>query len=155
MYDFLLILHNFLRWIVVIAAVLTLAQAVRGWQGKRPWSELDDRLGMIFTSILDLQLLVGLLLMFVYSPITSSALGNMGEAMRNAVQRFFVAEHFPLMVIAVIVAHVGRARVRRVAEAAGKHRTAALWFGLAILLILVAIPWPFMPDYGRPWLRLP
>jgi hypothetical protein len=31
------------------------------------------------------------------------------------------------------------------------HRTAAAWFGLALLVILAAIPWPFLP-YGRPLL---
>ena len=153
MYQFLLILHNLLRWIVVIAGVIAIVRAFWGWFGTKPWASLDDRLGLIFTSSLDLQLLIGLILYFVVSPITRAALSDIGAAMSNSVTRFFLVEHFLLMLIAVIVAHVGRARARKAATDVGKYRQTAIFFGIAMLLILLAIPWPFLADYGRPWLR--
>lgn len=57
------------------------------------------------------------------------------------------------MLVAVVLAHVGRALSRRVTETQDKHRRAAIFFGLAVVALLIAIPWPFLP-YGRPLLRL-
>ncbi|MBX7234631.1 MAG: hypothetical protein K1X65_09625 [Caldilineales bacterium] len=144
MYDFLLTLHSLLRWVVVIAAVLAVVRGFLGWSGKRPWSGLDDRLGLIFTISLDVQVLLGLLLYFVLSPITRAALSNLSAAMSNDVTRFFLAEHFPLMLIAVVLAHIGRSRARKAADNQKKFRQTAIWFGIALLLILAAIPWPFL-----------
>jgi hypothetical protein len=55
------------------------------------------------------------------------------------------------MLVAIIVAHIGRVLVRRAPAAPQKHRRAAIWFGLSLLIILIAIPWPFL-SYGRPLL---
>jgi hypothetical protein len=42
----------------------------------------------------------------------------------------------------VALAHVGRVRIRRAVDAAAKHRTALLFFGLALLAMVLSIPWP-------------
>jgi hypothetical protein len=41
------------------------------------------------------------------------------------------------------------------AGAADKYKWVAIFVGLAVLAMLVAIPWPFLPvGTGRPWIRL-
>lgn len=152
MYLLLLSLHSIVRWVVLIAGVVAFILALRGWLGKRQWTRLDDRLGLVFTSALDTQLLLGLLL-YVVSPLIRAIFADFGAAMGVTGQRFFALEHALLMVIAVVVAHVGRARIRRTAEATVRHRQAALFFGLALVLIVLAIPWPFAPA-ARPLFRL-
>lgn len=144
MYEIVLTLHSIIRWVVVIAALLAVFRGILGWSGKRPWSGLDDRLGMIFTISMDVQLLLGLLLFFVLSPITRAAMSDMGAAMSNPTLRFFLAEHFPLMVIALVIAHIGRSRIRKAESDQRKFRQTVIWFGVAFLLVLAAIPWPFM-----------
>jgi hypothetical protein len=52
----------------------------------------------------------------------------------------------------MVLAHVGRARVRRVSGDARKHKVAAIFFTLALLTILATIPWPGTVA-GRPLLR--
>lgn len=148
MYDLILTLHSLLRWIVVIAAVFAVVRGVLGWSGKRPWSGLDERLGLIFTISMDIQVLLGLILFFVLSPITRAALSDLGAAMANETMRFFLAEHFPLMIIAVVVAHIGRSRIRKAGEDQKKFRQTVIWFGIALLLVLIAVPWPFL-GYGQ------
>lgn len=144
MYELTLTLHSILRWLVVIAAVLAVARGLLGWSGKRPWSGLDDRLGLIFTIGLDVQLLLGLILYFFLSPITRAAFSDLGGAMSNQTMRFFLAEHFLLMLVAVIVAHIGRIRIRKAGADQRKFRQAAIWYGIALVLILAAVPWPFL-----------
>jgi uncharacterized membrane protein YozB (DUF420 family) len=150
MYPFILAVHNILRWIIVILAVLALARAYLGWFGQRPWTERDRRIGVFFTSALDVQLLLGLILYFALSPITRAAFQNFGAAMGNDVARFFAVEHILYMVLAIVLAHIGSASARRAANDVDKHRRMAIWFTLAVLALLLGIPWfrPILPGLG-------
>ncbi len=149
MYAFVLGTHNVLRWVVLLAALLALGSALRGWLGKQTWKESDRRFGVAFVGALDLQILLGLLLQFVLSPVTKSAYANMKVAMKESSLRFFAVEHILVMVVAAALAHVGSVMVKRAAPEA-KYRTAAIWFGLALLAILFGIPWfrPLVPGLG-------
>lgn len=149
MYDFVLGTHNVLRWIVLLAAFLTLGNALVGWFGKQTWKEGDRRFGVAFVGALDLQVLLGLLLQFVLSPVTRHAYANMKLAMKDAVLRFFAVEHVSIMLVAVVLAHVGSVMVKRAAPET-KYRTAVIWYGLALLAILFGIPWwrPLLPGLG-------
>jgi hypothetical protein len=151
MYPFILITHSWLRWVVLIVAVAAAGKALAGWLGKRDWTALDDRLGLVFTIGLDLQFLVGLIL-YIVSPLTQAAVQNFGAAMANSVLRFFSLEHVVLMVVAIALAHVGRALAQK-ATGIARHRRAAIFYGLALLVILSAIPWPFR-FADLPWFRL-
>jgi hypothetical protein len=155
MYPLLLTLHSWLRWIVVIVGVIAVARFALGWGGRRAWQGLDGRLAVVLPTLLDIQLLVGLLLYFFASPITAGALRNFGAAMGNAVTRFFAVEHLLLMVIALALAHVGGVLVKQRRADPARFRLATVLFGLAIVVILAAIPWPFVTaGMNRPWFRL-
>ena len=149
MYPFLLAVHNILRWVVVLLAIWALARAYFGWLGRRDWTVNDRRAGSFYSISLDVQLLIGLILYFLLSPITRQALSNLAAAMGNDTLRFFGLEHILYMVAAVILAHVGTATSRRAEEATAKHRRAAIWFTLSVLAILLGMPWfrPLLPGF--------
>lgn len=151
LYSILLPIHSIVRWLLVIAVVVAVARAFMGWFGKKAFTALDNKIGLAFTSLMDLQLLIGLIL-YVISPILQTAFQNFGGAMGNTQMRFFAVEHILMMVIAVVLAHVGRALSKKASTDLLKHRRAAIWFGLALLVMLLAIPWPFSP-VSRPWIR--
>lgn len=153
MYLVVLTLHSYVRWIVVILAIAAVVRALGGWLGRKEWTALDRRLGVFFSSSMDLQLLLGLILYIFLSPSTHTAFQNFGAAMSNEVLRYWSLEHIGLMLVAVVLVHVGGVLSKRAEEARAKHRQAAVFFGLAILIVLFAIPWPFLP-YGRPLIRL-
>jgi len=153
MYSVVLLLHSWLRWLVLLAAVLTLARAFTGRTGHKLWGAADERSLRLYTTALDVQLLLGLILYVGISPITAVAFQNLGAAMRDPSLRFFVVEHAIGMIAAVALAHIGRARVRKAATADGKHRTALLFVALSVVAILISIPWPWIPG-GRPLFRL-
>ena len=152
MYLLTLALHSLLRWVVLAVGLMAVVRAVAGLRGRRQWTPADDRAGQLFVSALDLQLLLGLALYFILSPITDNVFQDFGGAMGNAVLRFWAVEHVFGMVIGVALAHVGRVRVRKTADAARRHKLAAIFFGLALVAILAAIPWPGTPA-GRPLFR--
>lgn len=153
MYSFVLTLHSLLRWVVVILALVTVVRALRGWLGTREWTALDGRLGMLSSVSIDLQLLLGLVLYVFLSPSTKGAFRDLGAAMSDQVLRYWAVEHVFWMGLALILMHAGRAISKRAEGATSKHRRAAIFFGLATLAILFAIPWPFL-TYGRPLIRL-
>lgn len=148
-YEITLILHNILRWVVLLAGIVAAARAIIGWMGQRPWITADRQVGLLFTISLDLQVLIGLLLYFILSPITTSNFSNFGEAMGNAEVRFYLVEHVALMIGALILAHVGGSRSKKATTDKARHKWAAIFFTLALIALLVAIPWA-----GRPLLRL-
>lgn len=148
-YPIVLWIHNAVRWFILILGIIALIRAYYGWFGKRDWSMIDRKVGIFFTSTLDLQLLLGLLLYFFLSPITKSAFKDFGGGMSNPQARFFILEHALYMVVAVVLAHIGSALAKRADQALIRHRRTALWFSLSLLAILVGMPWarPLLPGF--------
>lgn len=153
MYLLLLTIHSYLRWILVFLSIMVIGRAFTGWFRKKQWTATDRRLGLIFTIGVDLQLLIGLILYIFLSPTTKAAFQNFGGAMSDPVMRYWTVEHIVLMVVAVVLMHVGQVLAKRAKDDTAKHQRVAIFFGLAILMILLNIPWPFLP-YGRPLFRL-
>lgn len=145
MYALFLALHNLLRWVVVLLALYLLIRTYGGLLGRRTFTLQDANAGRWFTIGLDVQVLVGLILYFVVSPITRGALANFGEAMSNADIRFFAVEHLLMMVVAVVLSHVGTAQVRKATDDRTKFVRSAIWYTLAIVVLLVGIPWVQRP----------
>ena len=99
------------------------------------------KIGLSYTIVMDVNLLLGLLLYILFSPITKAAFANFGAAMGDSTLRFFAVEHIFGMVVAVILAHVGRALSKKATEPVKKYRAAAIWYTLSLLVILAMIPW--------------
>lgn len=152
MYHLLLTLHSYLRWAVLVAALIVIARAFGGWLGKKPWTAADHRWSLIWLITTDLQLLLGLGLYMGVSPIVSAALKDMGSAMGDKVMRFWAVEHLSMMLLAIVVVHVARVLSRRAQTDAARHKRLAIGATLSLLLMLASIPWPFMPA-GRALFR--
>ncbi len=153
LYEILLALHSWVRWPVLILAIIFLVRVYWGWLGNKAWTTADGRTERIYSSLFDLQILLGLILYFFVSPITTGALRNFGAAMGNPGVRFFAIEHALLMILASVAAHMGGTNVKKEPNDRSKFKKAALWYTLALVLLLVAIPWPFLAA-GRPLFRL-
>jgi hypothetical protein len=147
MYPLVLSIHNILRWVVLIVLILAFVNALLGWIQKRSWNSMDRKLGTFAGIGVDIQLLLGLLLYLVFSPITTSSFADFGAAMASTDRRFFLVEHSSLMLLAVIFVHLGSILARKATDDQKKHRQAAIWFGLTLLVVLFGTPWfrPLFP----------
>ncbi|MBN1994537.1 MAG: hypothetical protein JW953_17700 [Anaerolineae bacterium] len=148
MYVFVLLLHSIFRWLVLIVGVITVAISLGGWFSKSDWTRTNEKMGLAYVSLVDMNVLLGFLLYLFLSPITKVAFANFGAAMGDNVLRFFAVEHIFGMIVALIVAHIGRVLTKKASEPLKKHRTAVIWYTLSLLVMLVMIPW------DRPFLRL-
>lgn len=152
MYVWILLVHSWLRWLVIGLAFWIVGRGVAGLSSHRNWMPADDRALRLFSIMLDGQVLIGLLLYFVLSPITTAALADFTAAMRSSPVRFWAVEHGFGMLVAVALAHIGKARVRKSPDPVRKHKLVAIFVGLALVAILVSIPWPGTPN-ARPLFR--
>jgi mono/diheme cytochrome c family protein len=152
LYAVVLFLHSYLRWGVVVAAVVVVARAFGAWRKDAPFTEADGRRRTVLTSLVDAQFLLGLLLYVWLSPISAAFFADPKHAVHDHVLRFFGLEHAAMMLLAVGVLHGGLARSKRVAASRARHRL--VWTSAAAFLVLsgTSIPWPGL-RHGRPLFR--
>jgi hypothetical protein len=98
--------------------------------------------GMFFTAFLHLQFLIGLVMYFL-SPRFQMISQMGGDVMKDSTMRFYIVEHPVMMLIAVVLATVGRAKSKRLVEDSRKHRTTLVFFLIALIIVFLGIPWPF------------
>ena len=141
MYHIVLFIHSWIRWIILLLSVIVIIKSFIGWKQKLDYKKSDNKLSIILVSLYDVQLLLGLLLYFVLSPITRSALMDFGKAMHNPGLRFWAVEHIFVMTLAIIVAHLGRSFTKKAQERRAKFRIQGVYFLLAFILVISRIPW--------------
>jgi hypothetical protein len=145
MYTALFHSHNLIRWILLILLVFVLFRAWSGWLGKGSYQKIDKITGGMLVGFTHLQLIIGLLLYFVYSPITQAAFKDMGAAMKDANLRFYAVEHILTMIIAVVLIQLGRTFSKKATTDIEKHKKVAIYTTIALLLIISRMPnWNLM-----------
>jgi hypothetical protein len=152
MHTAMLFAHSWLRWVIILLGLLAVARAVSGRASGRPWLASDASAGRFYTIALDVQMLFGLLLYFVFSDLLTVARADMGRAMSTPAIRFWLVEHLTGMLVAIALAHVGTARVRKATDATARFTQAALFYGLSLVAVLLASPWPGLAQ-ARPLFR--
>lgn len=127
--------HSGWRYLVLILLVIALIQAISGWLGKKPYTEGNRKINLFTLIFTHIQVLMGLVLYFV-SPVVKG-LG------------YWKMEHISMMILAAILVTIGNAKSKREADGVTKHRTIALYFGLALIVIIAAIIRMVMADPSR------
>ncbi|MDB5206423.1 MAG: hypothetical protein JWR72_1498 [Flavisolibacter sp.] len=152
LYNAMVHAHSIGRWIVLLLLLFAIFNSLIA--GNRPFIKSDNRLGLLLTIFSDLMLLVGIYLYVVgergYKLF--AGYGSMGAVMKDAYARFYAVEHMAGMLIAIILIHIGKAQARKPIGDKAKHRRTMIFYFLALLIILVSIPWPFRAiGTGRGW----
>lgn len=151
-YGYLLQAHNLVRWIILLLLVLLIFRSIAA---SRPFTNGDRTMGTILTIFADIMLIVGFYQWYAgdWGLKRIQEMG-MGEAMKNATVRFFAVEHLTLMLLGIIFIHIAGSYARKPMPDPRKHRKRLLFYTLALLVIVIAIPWPFRdPEIARPWIR--
>lgn len=130
--NILLHAHSGLRYVVLALLLAAIFTAYTKWQK----ADQEDSKTYLFALIAThTQLLIGLILFFL-SPKVNFGL------IKEKVFRFYSIEHGFMMIIAVILITMGRAKAKKLVGA-DKHRTVFIFYTMALIIILAAIPWPF------------
>jgi hypothetical protein len=119
---FVLTLHSIVRWLVVIVAVIAMVRYALVMASKAQSSGMDRGLISGYTGLLDLNVLLGLILII-----------GLGEW--ETVQ----IEHAVTNIIAVVVAHVFAQRAKKIEDAKLKARTNLLGVVISLVIIVVGV----------------
>lgn len=149
MYLTVLTLHSWNRWLTLALAVaatinafLHTPQVVDGRPRGSKWDTF-------FMATIDLQVLLGLVLYFGLSPISTEAMNNPAGAMKSASLRFWGVEHEVLAFASMIAVRLGRVfATRGGATPEHRRRRRLICFGVALATMLAAA---FAER--RPWFR--
>ena len=134
MYSFLKYLHSGLRYIVLILVVLAVIQALLGWLGKNNYTKGNKLLYLFALISAHVQLLVGLVLYFV-SPLVEFN----SAAMKDNTIRYWTVEHISMMIIAIVLITIGYSRSKRAVLPEKKHFNIFLFYGIAILIVIITL----------------
>lgn len=148
----LLVVHSFLRWLVLVSLVYAIVNAFIKWRSGASYLKGDNQSRVAAVVVAHIQLVIGLSLYFI-SPIVNYFWRNFSTTVHERQVRFFGMEHIAVMIAAVTVLTIGSAKAKRKATDAQKHKAVYIWFTIALLLILSSIPWAFSPLVSRPWVR--
>ncbi|HQX44767.1 MAG: hypothetical protein IPP06_09835 [Saprospiraceae bacterium] len=153
MYEILLNLHSWLRWLVLGMAVVVIYNNYNGWKSGLVYSDKDKKLNTYMMLLLHSQLVIGLALYFGVSPMMKDIMANFGGSMKDSAQRFWSVEHMMGMVIGIIVAQIGASKAKKQSTDAQKFKTGFMWFTIAILIIILMIPFGIW-NVERPMFRM-
>lgn len=141
-YNLLVHAHSIGRWLLLLFLLVAIFNSMIA--GKRPWIRSDASTGTVLVIIADLMFVLGLLIWYFgsrgYKLIESM---GMSAVMKDAGARFFAVEHLSMMLIALILVHIGKAQARKPIGDRAKHRRTIIFYLIALIIILISIPWPF------------
>ena len=152
MYQSLLILHSLVRWLVLISLLVAIVRAYSGWLGNKPFLKVDNTARIVAVTTAHIQLVIGICLYFI-SPVVRYFLNYFKEAVHQRETRFFGMEHITMMLVAIVLLTIGSVKTKRKTTDQQKFKTMAIWFTIALLIILSSIPWHFSPLTSRPYFR--
>ena len=118
--NYVLALHSFLRWVVLVIAVVALVRNGLGWLQSRSFGSFDRSLMRSFSYLLLVQAALGIIFLVAYFDV-----------------RQF--EHALPMLLVVGVPHMAAGRVRKAADDRARHRLSFLFMLAALLLIVVGV----------------
>ncbi len=153
MYEFILTLHSWLRWAVLLIGILSISGNYNGWKKSLAYIGLNKQLNTIFIALLHTQLVLGVLLYYGVSPMMKGILADFGGSMKVAELRFWSVEHMLGMVVGIAIAQIGSIKARKQESDAMKYKTAFIWFAIALAIIILMIPFGIW-NVERPLFRL-
>lgn len=130
--------HSGLRYIVLALLVIAIINAIVNLK-KGNYLKKDKMINLFTMIFIHIQLLLGLVLYFIGPRVNFS---NWIQGVENTT--FFAVEHALMMILAVILITLGRKKAEKQPIASSKHKMILRYYGLGLVLIFIAIPWPFI-----------
>ncbi|MGB0933415.1 MAG: hypothetical protein ACPGU5_03975 [Lishizhenia sp.] len=137
--------HSGLRYVVLLLLVIAIFNAIAGIK-KGEYLKKDKMINLFTMISLHIQLLLGLILYF-----TSEKVQFIEGFMKNPQYRFYAIEHILMMLIAIVLITIGRKKAEKKPNDTQKHRKILQFYTVGLILIFLAIPWPFLRNVGAGW----
>ncbi|WP_175622337.1 hypothetical protein [Chryseobacterium schmidteae] len=152
MYQTLTFLHSTFRWLVLLSLLYSIFIAYKGYFSNKEFTKTDDFVRHSTATIAHIQLILGITL-YSQSPIIKYFWNNFNEAKESFDLLFFGLIHIFLMLFSIILITIGSSISKRKIADKEKFKIMLIYFIIALVVIFIAIPWPFSPLANRPYFR--
>lgn len=132
--------HSGIRWIILVGLILSIVIALLQ-SSKKSSSPILTSLSKVTFISTHIQLLLGIVLMFVSTKVDFTMI-------KDKIYRFFSLEHPVLMILAIALITMGYIKFKK--SGFSNAKLILIYYGIALLLILAGIPWPFR-GLGSGW----
>ena len=139
--DMIKILHSYWAYLAVLILIIATINALIKFIGKKEFHAKDFRISLFTLIVMHIQLLIGVVLFFVSDYISLISDMGMGAIMKDSTLRSNIIEHPLTMIIAVVLITIGYSKQKKKLTSNSKFKTIAIFYMLALLLVLAKIPW--------------
>ena len=129
--------HSGLRWIFLLIIIFAIVNAIRKWKSGDKFGAKDKLISVLTLAFTHTQAMIGFILYF--SEEKYKGFSEMGDR----ILRFYAVEHLLGMLIAVILITIGHSKAKKEEDDKAKFKKIFVWFSIALLIVLISIPWPF------------
>ena len=136
-------LHSGFRYVVFILVLVAIIQSLLGWLGKKPYTEINRKINLFALISAHTQLLIGIVLYFLSPYVQFNS-----DTMKNDLTRYFAVEHWFGMIIAIALITIGHIKAKKIETSEAKHKTIAIFYIIAFLVIIGAIMAGHLPVLG-------
>ena len=133
-------IHSYWAYVVLFVLTITVINAIAGLVKKKEFTHKDFRLGLFTLITSHIQLLIGLGWYFM-SPWYKALKANGSEVMGESSARLLAVEHPIMMLIAIVLITIGWSKHKKDVKSESKFKKFAIFYGLALLIVLSRIPW--------------
>lgn len=150
MYTGLLHLHNLMRWVIIILLTYSILRSLISAYTGKPFSKAQIKASLFLMISAHITLVLGLYQWFTgalgYKMIQSAGFGGV---MKDSFARFWAVEHITAMVVAIVLITIGKGVSKKNISDVAKNKQTFIFYILAMVLIVVSIPWPGREGVGR------
>ncbi|MEZ4793389.1 MAG: hypothetical protein R2783_08015 [Gelidibacter sp.] len=141
MYDTIKILHSYWAYLVLLILVLATFNALIKFFGNKEFHAKDFRISLFTLIVSHIQLILGIIFFFASDYFSLISEMGMGEVMKNGALRSNIVEHPLTMILAVTLITIGYSKHKKKLTSRPKFKVIAVFYTLALLLVLAKIPW--------------
>jgi hypothetical protein len=134
-------IHSLWAYVVLIILIFAVINAIKGLTGNKEFAAKDLRISLFALIASHIQLIIGFAAYYTSAYYESMREMGMGEVMKNSELRKILVEHPLVGIVAITLITIGFSKHKKKTTDAAKFKTIAIYYGIALLLILSRIPW--------------
>lgn len=152
MYQFTLVIHSVLRWLIIVLLIVNITRSFL--HNNNLYSLKDRSWNLRLLIITHITFLIGLYQYF-FGPKGLALIKayGMSTVMKDKTLRFWAVEHMTGMLIAIVlITMTSNLSKKSIGGDATKHKKLFWFYIIALFVIIVSVPWPFR-FAEVPWFR--
>lgn len=133
--------HSYWAYLVLAILIIAVIKAFIGLSSKKKFTEKDKRIFLFVVIVSHIQLIVGFIAYYFSAFYKAMREVGMGAVMKDSILRKNLIEHPLMILIAIILITIGFSKHKKKLTDKSKFKTIAIFYTIALLLIVAVIPW--------------